>query len=287
MSERLRDRLGVGHLLAGTTALTGLLIVLGVYTAASGAGLACQQQWPLCDGGLLPQTIPSFIEWAHRFVAMITGFVIIGAAAATWRYGSERRTRLAATAAVALLPLQVILGGATVTIEGAIPWGYSPSVHALHLGAALSIFSALTLATLWSFDGRLPTGRTRGALVGALGALLAGLPFAREIGLQYTTGVQTVYYALCLTCFAALLTAAVWAREEGWPAATRRLALAALPLVVFQLVVARSIVGFFGVVPAAYLASVVGTVALIAAGLWTLRRGAADGDATGRTVRGD
>jgi len=287
MSERLRDRLGVGHLLAGTTALTGLLIVLGVYTAASGAGLACQQQWPLCDGGLLPQTIPSFIEWAHRFVAMLTGFVILGAAAATWRYGSERRTRLAATTAVALLPLQVILGGATVTVEGAIPWGYSPSVHALHLGAALSIFSALTLATLWSFDGRLPAGRTRGALAAALGALLAGLPFAREIGIQYTTGVQTIYYALCLTCFAALLTAAVWAREEGWPAATRRLALAALPLVVFQLVVARSIVGFFGVVPPAYLASVVGTAALIAAGLWTLRRGAADGDATGRTVRGD
>lgn len=287
MSERLRDRFGVGHLLAGTTALTGLLIVLGVYTAASGAGLACQQQWPLCDGGLLPQTIPSFIEWAHRFVAMITGFVILGAAGATWRYGSERRTRLAATAAVALLPLQVILGGATVTIEGAIPWGYTPSVHALHLGAALSIFSALTLSTLWSFDGRLPPGRTRGALTAALGALVAGLPFAREIGIQYTTGVQTIYYALCLSCFAALLTAVVWAREEGLPTATALLAAAALPLVVFQLVVARSIVGFFGVVPAAYGASILATAALVAAGLWTVHRGAGDGEASTRTVRGD
>ncbi len=286
MSDRLRDRLGVGELLAGTTALTGLLIVLGVYTAASGAGLACQQQWPLCDGGLLPQTVPSFIEWLHRFVAMVAGFVILGAAATTWLTGAERRTRLAATAAVALLPLQVILGGATVTIEGAIPWGYTPSVHALHLGAALSIFSALLLSTLWSFEGRLPPRRTEGALAVALGGLLAGLPFARGVGLQYTTGAQTVYYALCLTCFAALLTAAVWAREDA-SRATGVPALAALPLVVFQLVVAREIVGFYGVVPLAYLGSVVATAGLVAVGLWRARGDGANGDATARGVRSD
>jgi cytochrome c oxidase assembly protein subunit 15 len=285
MSERLRDRFGVGHLLAGTTALTALLIVLGVYTAASGAGLACRQQWPLCDGGLFPQTLPSFVEWLHRFVAMIAGFVILGAAAATWRYGSDRRTRLAATTAVVLLPAQVILGGATVTIEGAIPWGYSAGVHALHLGAALGIFSALLLATLWSFEGQLPPGRTRGALIASLLGLLAGVPVARGVGLQYTTAAQTIYYGLCLICFAALLTTAVWAREEG-STRTVRLAAAALPLVVFQLVVAREIVGFYGVVPTAYLASVVGTAVLVGAGLWTSRGGGRDG-AVERSVGGD
>jgi len=287
MSERLRDRLGVGHLLAGTTGLTGLLIVLGVYTAASGAGLACQQQWPLCDGGLFPQTLPSFIEWLHRLVAMIAGFVILGAAAATWRYDADRRTRVAATTAVVLLPLQVILGGATVTIEGAIPWGYTPSVHALHLGAALGIFSALLLATLWSCKGRYPPGRTRGAFVAALATLVAGLPVARGVGLQYTTGAQTVYYGLCLACFAALLTAAVWAREEHPSRYVARLATAALPLVVFQLVVAREILGFYGGVPSAYLGSVVGTTVLVVAGLWTLRGSDADEDRATQRVRGD
>ncbi len=287
MSDRLRDRLGLGHLLAGTTVLTGLLIVLGVYTAASGAGLACQQQWPLCDGGLLPQTIPSFIEWLHRFVAMVAGFVILGAAGATWVTGAERRTRLAATTAVALLPLQVLLGGATVTIEGAIPWGYTPSVHALHLGAALSIFSALLLATLWSVEDELPPGRTTGALGAALAALLAGLPVARGIGVQYTTGVQSVYYALCLTCFAALLTAAVWAREERPGPYAGALAAAGLPAVVFQLVVAREILGFYGVVPVAYLGSILVTAGLLAAALWQVRGGDAGDGTAASHVRGD
>jgi len=287
MSDRLRDRLGLGHLLAGTTGLTGLLIVLGVYTAASGAGLACQQQWPLCDGGLLPQTIPSFVEWLHRFVAMIAGVVILGAAGATWVTGADRRTRLAATAAVALLPLQVLLGGATVTIEGAIPWGYTPSVHALHLGAALAIFSALLLATLWSVEGQLPPGRTTGALGGATAALVAGLPVARGVGLQYTTAAQTVYYALCLTCFAALLTGAVWAREERAGPYVDVLAAAALPTVVFQLVVAREILGFYGVVPVAYLGSILGTAGLVAVALWQVRGDDAGDSAAASHVRGD
>lgn len=287
MIDRLRDRLGLGHLLAGTTGLTGLLIVLGVYTAASGAGLACQQQWPLCDGGLLPQTVPSFIEWLHRFVAMIAGFVILGAAGATWVTDAERRTRLAATAAVALLPLQVILGGATVTIEGAVPWGYTPSVHALHLGAALSIFSGLLLSTLWSVEGRLPPGRTRGALGAALAALVASLPVARGVGLQYTTGAQTVYYALCLTCFAALLTAVVWAREERSGSYVSGVAAAGLPLVVFQLVVAREILGFYGVVPLAYLGAIVATALVLAVGLWQVRGGDAGDEPATSHVRGD
>jgi len=202
-------------------------------------------------------------------------------------YGSSASRRYAATAAVALLPLQVLLGGATVTIEGAIPWGYTPSVHALHLGAALAIFSALLLATLWSVEGQLPPGRTTGALGAAMAALVAGLPVARGVGLQYTTAAQTVYYALCLTCFAALLTGAVWAREERAGPYVDVLAAAALPTVVFQLVVAREILGFYGVVPVAYLGSILGTAGLVAVALWQVRGDDAGDSAAASHVRGD
>ena len=72
---------------AVTTALTLSLISLGVYTSATGSGLACQAQWPLCSDQLIPAlTInPDFIEWFHRVVAMIAGFFIIGTAGWAWQ----------------------------------------------------------------------------------------------------------------------------------------------------------------------------------------------------------
>ena len=131
---------------AATTGLTFALILLGVYTAATGAGLSCSAQWPLCDGGLLPQSIPSFIEWFHRLVAMITGFFILGTAAWAWRSHSDQpRVKWAATLALVVTPVQVLLGGATVL-------AYTPLVQTAHHAAALVIFSGLLATTLWAYE---------------------------------------------------------------------------------------------------------------------------------------
>lgn len=141
----LTRRIGARHLAAATTGLTFLLILLGVYTAASGAGLACSGQWPTCDGGLLPQTIPSFIEWFHRLVAMIAGFAILGTAVALWRAYDETRIRVAGVGALVATPLQVLLGGATVL-------QYTPVVQTAHHGVAMVIFGSLLAGTLWAFE---------------------------------------------------------------------------------------------------------------------------------------
>lgn len=133
------------HLAAVTTALTFSLILLGVYTAALGAGLSCSAQWPYCDGGLLPQTFPSFVEWFHRLVAMVTGFFILGTAVGAWKYHAEKRIRGAATLALAVTPLQMVLGGATVFV-------YTPVVQVAHHAAALVIFGSLLATTLWSLE---------------------------------------------------------------------------------------------------------------------------------------
>lgn len=135
--------------IAGTTALTVLLVLLGVYTAASGSGLACAQRWPLCDGavlGLFPATWPSFVEWSHRLVAMITGLAIVGTAVAAWRAREELRIRAATSLAVALLPLQILLGAETV-------WRYSTTSRAAHFLTALGIVVLLTAATAWAIPG--------------------------------------------------------------------------------------------------------------------------------------
>jgi cytochrome c oxidase assembly protein subunit 15 len=133
------------RLAAATTGLTFTLILLGVYTAASGAGLACSAQWPLCDGGVLPQTLPSFIEWFHRLVAMVAGFAIFGTAVAVWRTYEARRIRLAAVGALAVTPVQVLLGRQTVV-------QYTPTVQTAHHGAAMLIFGGLLATTLWAYE---------------------------------------------------------------------------------------------------------------------------------------
>ena len=80
------------RLLLGTTVATAVTALVGVVTATSGAGLTCEARWPLCDGavfGLFPANFMSFIEWSHRLVAMITGFLIIGTTVAAWRDGRQ------------------------------------------------------------------------------------------------------------------------------------------------------------------------------------------------------
>lgn len=133
------------HLAVVTAAATFALILLGVYTAATGSGLGCSAQWPLCDDGLLPQSMPSLIEWSHRFVALVTGLLILGLAYVGWRHYDERRIQFALALAVVALPLQVLLGGATVV-------QYTPAVQTAHHGAALVIFTAVLAATLWILE---------------------------------------------------------------------------------------------------------------------------------------
>ncbi|MFP4590543.1 MAG: COX15/CtaA family protein [Halobacteriales archaeon] len=145
IDRRALGRRYARHLAVTTAAATFALILLGVYTAATGSGLGCSAQWPLCDGGLLPQSVPSLIEWLHRFVALITGGLILGLAYVGWRHYDERRIHLALGLAVIALPLQILLGGATV-VE------YTPVIQTAHHAAALVIFTAVLAATLWILE---------------------------------------------------------------------------------------------------------------------------------------
>ena len=142
------------HLAATSAGLAFVLILLGVYTGASGAGLACAGRWPFCDGflGLFPANWPSFVEWFHRFVAMVTGFVILGTAVAAYRGDHERRIFLATAVAVVVLPVQILLGANTI-------FNFGIWAQVLHHGAAQIIFGALVVAAAWAHV----EGSSRGA----------------------------------------------------------------------------------------------------------------------------
>jgi len=134
------------HYLAFTTVSTFFLILLGVYTGKIGAGLTCDARWPLCDGwmGLFPATWPSFVEWFHRLVAMIVGFMIIAAAIIAWRRDYSKYLRYATVLAAVLLPIQIVFGANTVLTYGLVPG----MMH--HLAAQL-IFGLLVVATTLAY----------------------------------------------------------------------------------------------------------------------------------------
>lgn len=184
-----------------TTGATFVLILLGVYTAAVGAGLACGGRWPLCDGpifGLIPASWPSFVEWVHRFVAMLTGFTILATGAVAWRQGSVR-VRRAMILAVVLLPLQIIAGGQTVLT-------YEPFVLTSHFVIALTIFSAIVFAAAVEIA---PTWHADRAVRRTLGISAVGLPVFTVIGpglvLIHSGAVQVLYVAVGLLVLASLI----------------------------------------------------------------------------------
>jgi len=255
MNTRLRRLVGL------SAGLTGLLMVLGVYTAATGAGLTCAGRWPLCDGflGLFPANWSSFIEWFHRLVAMLTGFVILGTTITAWRSGADRRIRSALAAATILLPSQIILGALTVTT-------YEWAILLAHFGTASIIFTGVALAAAWAYGtDHLDAGRVRTVLTAAGGLLPVLLVLAPHAFVTFGPPVQAAYYLAGLGTYAALLTAAVWSSGDarGVSAGRVRYLTVAAALIVVSLLAAGRLV-YGGTLQYVSIAGVTAALGLVA-----------------------
>ncbi|MFC6837593.1 COX15/CtaA family protein [Halomarina ordinaria] len=272
MANRFRTLVGV------SAGLTFLLILLGVYTAAAGAGLTCNARWPLCDGavfGLFPANWPSFIEWFHRLVAMVTGFVILGATVAAWRTGAERRVLAALAVATFFLPSQIVLGALTVT-------RYELLILTAHFVTAMTIFTGVVLAAVWTFEGG--PGRTRRAAGVALVALPIVAALTPRLLVVYDASAQVAYYAAGLLAFAAVLATTVWADEAT--SALARVATGLSTAVLFcLLVVGRQVLS--DTAQALALAGAVLAFALTGVALWLTARTGAAGPRSGGLPDGD
>jgi heme A synthase len=136
---------GFRRLALVTLVATFLLVVLGGVVRVSGSGLGCGPPgsgfhgWPLCEGDLLPGLdLNAVIEYAHRLLAAAVGMLI--ATLAVWAWRSRRRVpgvRVAATAALALVAAQGLLGAATVEE------GLAAGLVAAHLGLAMILLGLL------------------------------------------------------------------------------------------------------------------------------------------------
>jgi cytochrome c oxidase assembly protein subunit 15 len=190
----------------------GLLMTIGVYTAATGAGLTCAGRWPLCDGvfGLFPANWASFIEWFHRLVAVVVGLWLLGLTALAVRRGAPRALRWSLAVAVVLLPTQIVLGALTVR-------EYAVVILLAHFITATGIFSATAVAAAVAHR-RWLTARPRLLTVGPAVAVVPMLLLTPHLLVAFTPAVQVGYYlsglaALGLT-IAGVVTAGVWDRHR-------------------------------------------------------------------------
>src|SRR3990172_904202 len=130
---------------------TYLLIVLGGLVRATGAGLACPD-WPLCHGRLIPPLEALIlVEYSHRLVSSLVGFLTLALAVGAWRRPAFRWHALAA---LLLVGVQIVLGGLTVRTE------LSAWLVVAHLGTAMAFFATLVGLTLRAWTEEVPPARS-------------------------------------------------------------------------------------------------------------------------------
>ncbi|MDO8563123.1 MAG: COX15/CtaA family protein, partial [Candidatus Limnocylindria bacterium] len=68
------------RLVAFTFITAFLAAAWGGVVRVTGSGLGCPD-WPLCHGTFLPQfDVATFIEWFHRFIAILSGLSLAATA---------------------------------------------------------------------------------------------------------------------------------------------------------------------------------------------------------------
>ncbi len=148
---------GVHRLAVLTAAATLLLLFMGGLVTSTGSGLAVPD-WPLSFGRFFPPMVGGVL-----FVVVVLSVVAMAAVAGRSHWGDGHPER-PALLALALLILQITLGGVTVWSRRAV---LATTTH-LVVGAAL-LATSLTLTLRasrfigWHGVGRAPTGLGRRA----------------------------------------------------------------------------------------------------------------------------
>ncbi|MGD7010049.1 COX15/CtaA family protein [Metabacillus sp. 84] len=138
--------------LAVITTLVMLVVLLGgALVTKTGSGMGCGRSWPLCHGKfvLLPGDVTPelLIELSHRAASGIAGILVLALAIASWRLiGHIRETKFLAVLAVVFLLLQAFLGA------GAVMWGQSSAMKAIHFGVSLISFASVLMLALLIFE---------------------------------------------------------------------------------------------------------------------------------------
>jgi heme A synthase len=135
-------------------AFTIAVVLWGAGVRATGSGAGCGDQWPLCNGGWLPQApaLHTIIEFTHRITSGPTlGVFVIGLVVFAFRLFPPRHIVRRLSVAVALFTVTEALLGAALVLLGHVGANSSPqrayslSVHLLN---TMVLLAAMAL-TAW------------------------------------------------------------------------------------------------------------------------------------------
>lgn len=133
-----------------TAAFAFAIIVLGFVVRITESGMGCGDDWPLCNGRIIPafDNAQTVIEFAHRLAVLgLTALTVVTAVYAYRLRGAPGGsgpggTLRPAMLALILLVVQSLLGAVTVKLE--LP----PHSVILHLGSGLGMLAALVVLGL-------------------------------------------------------------------------------------------------------------------------------------------
>lgn len=129
--------------------LTIGLIVFGAVVRVTDSGLGCGNDWPLCDGRLIPplDNVTAVIEWSHRAIALLIGLFGLGMLwMAVRAYRRRNRGVMIVTVVAALLFVFQSMLGAFVVI-----FDLPPTMVTMHLGTAMLLLGALLVAAIMAW----------------------------------------------------------------------------------------------------------------------------------------
>jgi heme A synthase len=142
--------LALAGALGGTTLVAFVTMCVGAYVSSSGAGLACLSL-PGCAGNVVVTGPGQYVQMLHRFVAGATLLLSVCSCAFCWVGPTTGRIRMAATIAVVLVFVQVLLGLLNVGLR--LPVDLREA-HALNASLVFLSFIAATLFAI--LDAREP-----------------------------------------------------------------------------------------------------------------------------------
>ena len=251
------------------------LIILGGVVRITGSGMGCGDDWPLCNGELIPPLdLPTMIEYGHRLAALAVSVVVVllalRAARASHSEGPQidasvtgtwARLRRLSLLAVVLLVVQILLGAITVWLE--LP----PASVILHLGTAMALLATLTVAASEALGPRRALVKDRASAIGLWSVLFAfvvvvagGVVANMDAGLaclgfpacngswmpaggnpliHIHWGHRLLAYLLVIWC---LVLPFVMGRVRPWDPDIRRVSLVAMVVAVLQLVIGATMV---------------------------------------------
>jgi len=132
-----------------TAFLTVGLIVFGAVVRVTDSGLGCGNEWPLCDGTIVPplDNLTAWIEWLHRLFAVLIGLFGLVTLSLAWRAYRKQDTIVlnVVLLSAGMFLVQSTLGALVVVLD--LP----PTFVTLHLGTAMLLLGGLLAAAVMAW----------------------------------------------------------------------------------------------------------------------------------------